>query len=206
MLHGNTLATRATRVTGSVDGSWHLKVTFDICRLLTLWMTSMLSIAGVTPAQPFVTNMTATPPGAAPKICVMELWRHIRFHTPWSGWWQQSSVLFCCKDWDYTTSLPGGKFSWARVRPTCWVRYVWLPVCVRTRAIDRDLIEICHDLVNISRDMISTNHITENWSRSNWHRYAIISNDIPRNWSRCWRRTDTNYIFDASLNVRIWAP
>ena len=37
-----------------------------------------------------------------------------------------------------------------------------LAVCVRSRATDRHLIEI-------GRDIISTNHITENFSRSNWN-------------------------------------
>ena len=47
-------------------------------------------------------------------------------------------------------------------------RYGWLAVCVRTRPIDRDLIEICRDLIQIGCDIISTNHSTENWSLSNW--------------------------------------
>ena len=44
---------------------------------------------------------------------------------------------------------------------------VWLVVCVRTRAIDRGLIEICRDLIEICRVIISTNHNTENWSQCN---------------------------------------
>ena len=36
------------------------------------------------------------------------------------------------------------------------------------RVIYRDhLTEICSDMIRIHRDIISTNHITKNWSRSN---------------------------------------
>ena len=49
---------------------------------------------------------------------------------------------------------------------------IWLVVCVRTRAIDRGLIEICRDIIEkgrdiikIGRDIISTNYITGNWSQ-----------------------------------------
>ena len=37
---------------------------------------------------------------------------------------------------------------------------VWLSFCGRKRAIDCDLIEICHDLIEIFRYIIVTNHIT----------------------------------------------
>ena len=46
---------------------------------------------------------------------------------------------------------------------------LWLAVCVRTRAIDRDLIEIGRDLIEIGRDIISNNLSTEIWSRSSWN-------------------------------------
>ena len=38
---------------------------------------------------------------------------------------------------------------------------IWLAVCVLTRHIERDILLLC-------RDMTSTNHSTENISRSNW--------------------------------------
>ena len=42
-----------------------------------------------------------------------------------------------------------------------WFGAVWLVVCVRTWHLGHDLIQLC-------RDMISTNHSTDNMSRSNW--------------------------------------
>ena len=47
--------------------------------------------------------------------------------------------------------------------PTVSPASLGLGVCVRTRAIGRDLIEICRDLIEIGRDIISTSHITECW-------------------------------------------
>ena len=70
------------------------------------------------------------------------------------------------------------------LRPHCWpcwgafrlspVRWeVWLAVCVRTRCID-------HNLIEIYCDIISTSHITESI-----HRDANKANEFPRNepWS-----------------------
>ena len=43
-------------------------------------------------------------------------------------------------------------------------------ICVRTRPVDHDLKQICCGLVEIGRNMISTNITkTRNWSRSNWN-------------------------------------
>ena len=44
---------------------------------------------------------------------------------------------------------------------------VCLAVCVRTRPIDRDLIELFRDTIEIGRDKIPTNPITDNWSQCN---------------------------------------
>ena len=53
---------------------------------------------------------------------------------------------------------------------------IWLAVCVRTRA--RSDWNICHDLIEIDRGIISTNHMADNWSRSNWN----ISRCIYSQW------------------------
>ena len=52
---------------------------------------------------------------------------------------------------------------------SCHQSRVWLIVCVRTRSMHRDLIEIYRDLIEIGRGIISTNHITGNWLGSNWN-------------------------------------
>ena len=49
--------------------------------------------------------------------------------------------------------------------------------------MERHLIEIYRDLIEIGRNIISTNHITDNWCRGpiEIHHNAIRANDIPKN-------------------------
>ena len=51
-------------------------------------------------------------------------------------------------------------------------------VCVRTRHIDCDLIELCHDTIEIGRDTIPTNHIPDNWTIIVGQNLILIGCDI----------------------------
>ena len=71
---------------------------------------------------------------------------------------------------------------------------VWLAVCVKTRRIERDIIQLC-------RDIISTNRSTDNMSRSNW----ILSRS---NWimSRSyWIMSRSNWIMSRSNWIMSWS-
>ena len=52
---------------------------------------------------------------------------------------------------------------------------LWLAVCVRTRHIECDIIQLCHDI-------ISTNHSTDNMSWSNWIMSRYIFNQPQNRW------------------------